>query len=273
MHERSDAAEGALDGVKVAVTRPREQADAFASLLEARGAEPAVFPMIRIADSEDPEGLRGAAHRADRYDWVVFTSVNGVARFTDALDREGRGPAALAEARIACIGPATADAARREGLRPEIVPDEYVAEAVVDAITAAAGGRESLSGRSVLLPRAAGARAVLRERLEASGASVDEVEAYRAVRDGALAGELRRRLREGTVDVVTFTASSTVDNFVAAVGTDTGDARIAAIGPITARTARGHGLPVHVVAREYTIPGLIDALRAYYAGGTDTGVR
>lgn len=274
-----------LDGQRVVVTRPPGQADSFARRLRALGADPVRCPTIRIVPPEDPAPLREAARSLERYRWVVFTSVNGVERLTGALERQGLDGEALAGVRVAAIGPATAERARETlSRRVDVVPDEYRAEALARAIRrrAAAGepppwpeeepereGRE-LEGARVLLPRAAEARAVLPDRLRAAGASVDEIAAYRSVPPGEdEAASLRDLIASGGVDWLTFTASSTVRNFARSVGAETGGARVAAIGPITAGTARELGLPVDVVAEEYTIQGLLDAL--VRADGGDGG--
>lgn len=247
------------------------------------GAETVACPTIRIVPPEDREPLRRAARGVDRYSWVVFTSVNGVDRFAEALEREGTDPrtSLAADARVAAIGPSTAErVGERFTVEPDVVPDEYRAEALVRAIrryaateagppgspsVAAASstddrGRE-LEGERFLLPRAARARPVLPDRLDAAGADVDEVAAYRAApADAEDLAPARDRIRRGEIDWLTFTASSTVRNFTSAVGTDVGGARVAAIGPVTAGTARDLGLAVDAVAEEYTVPGLVEAL-------------
>lgn len=284
---RPERGDGPLEGSRVLVTRPPGQAESFARRLRALGAEPVPCPTIRIVPPEDPAPLREAARSVDEYDWVVFTSVNGVGRLAEALADEGRGAAALFGARVAAIGPATAERAREElSLDVEVVPEEYRAEALARALRRRAAGADEgpppwpddeaggpgreLEGARVLLPRAAEARAVLRESLRSAGAAVDEVAAYRSVApDEADLSRARELIRSGDVDWLTFTASSTVRNYAAAVGTDTGGARVAAIGPITAGTAREVGLPVDVVAEEYTIPGLIDALVRASGGGRE----
>lgn len=246
-----------LHGRTVVVTRPREQSRAFTSALETLGARVVEFPTLRIEPPSDPGPLRRALSELERYDWVVFTSVNGVERVRDALEELGRDARAFDGVRLAAIGPATASSLGRLGLRADVVPEEYRAEALVEAIRRA---DSSLEERRILLARAAEARDVLPDRLAGSGAAVDEVAAYRAVPDAPDSGALRRRLAAGEIDWLTFTASSTVRHFVDAVGTELGGARVAAIGPVTAGTAAEHGMPADVVADRYTIPGLLDAL-------------
>lgn len=261
MSSSSPDARTPLEGKTVVVTRAPHQADELKELLEARGARVLVHPTIRIRPPADPRPLRRSTRRLAWYDWLIFTSVNGVAAFRQALDDTGQKgePPPMPGLRTCAIGPATARAMQEElGLRADVVPGEYVAEAVLRALEKAA----SLEGRRVLLPRAAEARDVLPEGLEARGAMVDVVEAYRteAVEEGA--DELRERLAAGEVDLLTFTASSTVRNFAETVGSDVGRARVAVIGPVTATTARELGIRVDAVAEEYTIPGLVDACAA-----------
>lgn len=252
-----------LSGRRVLVTRARAQASDLAVLLEALGAEVVQFPVIRIDDPADPAALRAAAARAGEFDWLVLTSVNGVDRFFAALAAEGRDARALGGVRVCALGPATAGALARHGVRADLVPDEFIAEGVIDALTAAG----PLEGVRILLPRAEVARAVLPETLRARGAEVTEVAAYRTVPDGAGAERVRAMLARGEIHAVTFTAASTVRNFVELAGTETGGAAIASIGPVTSAAARELGLAVDVEAAEYTIPGLVAALRAHLTEG------
>jgi uroporphyrinogen III methyltransferase/synthase len=246
-----------LSGRRVVVTRARAQASSFAAELESLGAEVVQLPAIRIAAPDDPAPLRRAAEEIGSFDWAVFTSVNGVERFFAALGETGRDARALAAVRVCAIGPATAGELAKHGIRADLVPSEYVAEAAVDALLATG----DVAGKRILLARADIARDVLPVRLREAGAEVVEVAAYRTERDGAGAEDVRRRIEAGEIDFVTFTASSTVRSFAELVGTDTGTARVASIGPITSRTLRELGMRVDVEAEEYTIPGLVRALR------------
>lgn len=250
-----------LRGRTIVVTRPEEQAPDLAGPLEERGARVLIHPTIEIVPPDDPEPLRRAAREAASYDWIVFTSVNGVKAFAEALAVQHLPPPRSPG--YCAIGPATGAALEDMGASPDVVPDEFVAEAVVEALD----HETDLTAKRVLLPRAAVAREALPEGLRARGAEVDVVEAYRTVPAEAGSGDLRRRLDAGEVDLVTFTASSTVRSFHRSVGSDLGDARVAAIGPITAGTARELGYDVAVVAEEYTIPGLVEACVRYFAGG------
>ena len=252
-----------LSGRRIVVTRARAQASDFAAALEALGAEVVQFPTIRIAPAADPEPLRQAAARAGSFDWIVFTSVNGVERFWYELVQQNCDARSLGGVRVCAIGPATAAELERRGIRADVVPDEYVAEAAVQALAAA----DDLKGRRILLPRADIARAVLPEQLRERGAEVVEVDAYTTVQDGSGADGVRRLIAQGAVDLVTFTASSTVTHYTDLLGTGLGGAKVASIGPITSRTARERGLAVDVEAEEYTIPGLVRAIRDFYARG------
>jgi uroporphyrinogen III methyltransferase/synthase len=251
-----------LFGRRVVVTRARAQASDFATSLSRLGAEVIQFPTIRIVEPEDPAPLRRAVREAERYDWIVFTSVNGVQRFWSELRASGRDTRVLGGVSLCAVGAATAAAIELEGARADVVPDEYVAESVVAALAA----ETDLRGSRVLLARAETARAVLPESLLEMGATVDDVVAYRTVPDGAAAQRVARAIEAGAVDLITFTASSTVRNFVELVGTEIGAATVASIGPITSATAREFGLPVHVEAGEHTIPGLVSAIETHFAG-------
>lgn len=249
-------------GRRILVTRARDQLAEFTRRLEILGAEVVEFPTIEIVPAGSAADLDRAAAEVDRYDWVAFTSANGVAFFFDRLAAQGGDARRLGRARLAAIGPQTAAALHARGLRADVVPGEYRAEALAAAFAA-----EPLGGKRVLLPRAAGARPVLPDTLRQLGAIVDEVEAYRAVRPEAVPDGVRERLARGEIDVVTFTSSSTVTNFAALLGAQElpellGQARVACIGPVTAETARQLGLRVAVVASHYTVAGLTEAIRA-----------
>ncbi len=264
-----------LSGRRIVVTRSRAQARELRALLEAEGAEVIDFPTIRMTLPADYAPADQAIARLGEYRWVVFTSQNGVAAFVDRMRTLGRSPEALHVPRLAAIGPGTAEALRAQGLRADLAPDEFRAEALVAALA-----REDLRGVRVLIPRADGARSVLPDGLRTLGASVDVVPVYRTEVEQEHSPEMRRRLLEGPVDAVTFTSSSTVRNFVALLGPDAGralrGALVACIGPVTAATAREFGLEAGVVAETYTIPGLVAALRSALgspASGGSPGAR
>jgi uroporphyrinogen III methyltransferase/synthase len=257
-----------LFGRRIVVTRARAQAGALADLLEDRGAEVISFPTIAIAPPEDPGALDRAVAAANGYDWVVFTSANGVQAFFDRFAAAARDVRDLASVRLAAIGPETAAQLARRLLRPAIVPDDYRAEGLLAALAGA-----DVRGRRFLLPRAAGARAILPDELRHRGATVDEVVAYRAVPPpGTNVAALTAALEAGDVSALTFTSSSTVRHFVDMIGLPAA-ARlakdgpvVACIGPVTAETARTLGLRVDVVPAAYTVPALAAALADHFAG-------
>jgi uroporphyrinogen III methyltransferase/synthase len=260
-----------LFGRRVVVTRPRPQAARFAALLEGYGAEVVAVPTIRLEPPDDFAPLDAAIGGLARFRWVVFTSANGVAAFRERLAAAGLDARALAAARLAAIGPETAEALARAGLRADVVPSEYRAEGLVDAL------RDQLAaGSEVLLVRAAEARDVVPRELSALGAQVTVAPAYRTVPVKEGADHVVGLLEARRVDVVTFTSSSTVRGFMALLAPEEvrrllGGVALAAIGPITAATIAEYGLEARISPREYTIPALAAAIAAYFtASGTPT---
>jgi len=255
-----------LAGRRIAITRPREQAAALAERLAALGAQVVSLPAIRIAPIEDPTALDAAIAQLSAYDWLVFTSVNGVRAFADRLTATSHTWAERGLARVAAIGPATASALEREGVAVALTPDEYIAEGILDGLGLVAGQR-------ILLARADIARRALAEGLRLRGAEVDEVAAYRTIAEAVAPELIQRALLDAKVDAITFTSSSTAQGLLqglVAMGRDPQatlrGVALAAIGPITAATLRAHGLEPALVAEEYTMPGLAAALATYFAG-------
>jgi uroporphyrinogen III methyltransferase/synthase len=261
-----------LAGKQIVITRAREQAGELAALLAEQGAVPIEFPTIAIRPTNETALLDAALQKT--YDWIIFTSVNGVRAAWSQLRERGRDARAFGWAQLCAIGPATAAALAGHGLHADFVPDEFVAEAIV-------AGLGPVAGQRILLLRADIARPVLADGLRCLGAHVDEVTAYHTVLagpDDPQAREIAARLAAGQIDAIAFTSSSTVRGFVAALdlGADAGHPMavwpcVACIGPITARTAREKDLPVDVVARTYTIPGLVTALTAHFSKNTEGG--
>ncbi len=246
-----------LQGKRVLVTRAREQASDLERQLHAVGAVPLTFPTIRIVPpTDDYAAMDAALRQLQTFDWAVFTSVNGVKHVWQRLATLGLNTADTTHLQLAAIGPATAKALTAKGLEIAVMPPHYVAESLLEAIPSPAGQR-------FLLPRADIARDALRTGLQAAGAEVVEVPAYHTVQVEPTPEDWAA-LDHG-VDIMTFTASSTVHHFVAQVGHErlqdlAQHALVAAIGPITAETARSLGLRVDVVADRYTIEGLVDAI-------------
>lgn len=256
-----------LSGKRILITRAREQASSFARLLEAAGAEVVEFPTIAFAPPESFAPLDAAIGRLREYRWVIFTSSNGVRFFWERLAEAGRDARDFAGITVCAIGPATAAALRSQGIRPDIVPAEFKAEALVEAIGAVAG-EDDLRGARILVARAAEAREVIPEEFTRRGARVDVVPAYRTVKSAPDVAGTRELLREGKIHAVTFTSSSTVRHFLDLLG---GEAKallqgvvIASIGPITAETAARHGIVSHIMPENYTVPALAEALIKHF---------
>jgi len=252
-----------LFGRRIVVTRARAQAGQFADLLEAMGAEVIPFATIELLPAP-PAALDAAIRRAAEFDWVVFTSANGVRVFFDRMHTIGADVRDWHRARFAAIGPQTAKALQAYAVRVETTAEEYRAEGLIAALA-----HTDMRGQRILLPRAAGARAVLPVQLRARGAQVEEVITYTSMLPAGDAEELRTRLLAGEADLVTFTSSSTVHNFVAALGSGSGQllARltVGCIGPITAETARSYGMDVAIQPRAYTVPAFVEAIVSHYA--------
>ena len=252
-----------LEGRTIAVTRASAQAQKFVSLLAAAGASVLETPTIAIEPPTSWAPLDAAVDTAQSFTWLIFTSVNGVIMVDRRLSTRRLAWTCVAHARVAAIGPATAEALVEHGLRVEIVPREYRAEGLVERLR-----REVISGDRVLLPRAAQTRDVLVRDLTRLGAAVTEVAAYTTRRVGTSGAALRHALSTGAVDVVTFTSSSTARNFAELFTEDERRAwfpslTVASIGPITAATAAEYGLTTRIMPSEYTIPALARAIEDY----------
>ncbi len=243
-----------LHGEVVAVTRARAQASSLAARLRELGADVVETPAIRIEPLMVEGALRDAIDRIEDYALVCLTSPNGVRLLFDALESASRDARALAGATIAAIGPGTAAALGEHGIRADIVPERFVAEALVEALEPI-----EVDGRRVLVARAAEARSVLPDALRARGAAVDDVALYETVAE-PLTEAGRAALERATY--VTFTSSSTVRFLVESGARPPAGARIVSIGPVTSATAEEHGLSVDVEAERHDIDGLVDALRA-----------
>lgn len=255
-----------LFGKRVLVTRAREQAGELSSLLAERGAEPVECPTIQIVPPANWTELDGAIADLSRYQWLVFTSVNGVKPFMDRLRRNGLDGRAAAGLRLCCIGPRTTEALAAYGLRADVVPSEYQAEGLIEAMKAI-----GVKGQRVLIARAAVAREILPEQLRELGADVQVVTAYRTVLPEVETERMKDLLQKQALHVLTFASSSTVRNFSRLFDSKeemrrlTGGAVVACIGPITAKTAAEEGLPVTITAAENTIPALVEAIVQYYS--------
>jgi len=257
-----------LAGVSVLVGRARHQASALSAGLRGMGADVLEIPFIEIRKPRSYKALDSALKNLAEYDWLILTSVNGVDALWERLRKLHVGGKPMLHLKVAAIGPATAQAIERHGVKVNVVPKEYVAESVVASL------RRKVKGKRVLLARAKVARDVIPRELRKLGAHVDVVEAYETVVPETSRKRLWAALQSSQrrPDVITFTSSSTVRNFVALLGQSRGRVgrvhmgreenrvRFASIGPITSSTLREFGLPVDIEAAEYTIPGLIKAI-------------
>jgi uroporphyrinogen III methyltransferase/synthase len=249
-----------LTGKRILITRPQRQVEEFSALLQSYGAQVIAFPAIEIAPPEDFRPLDKTIEKIESYDWVIFTSVNGVIFFIERLKKKGMDITALGKKKICAIGPRTQKELEKMGLTVSFTPREYRAEGIVEGLNA-----QGIMGQKTLLPRAREARRILPEALREAGAQVDEVEAYQTVKPAQGKKSIEAILEKG-VDVVVFTSSSTVRNFMALL-TDKAalnGVTVAVIGPITAETARSYGLEPTIMPAQYTIPSLVQAIVEYF---------
>jgi uroporphyrinogen III methyltransferase / synthase len=252
-----------LLGKRIVVTRTRKQASALSNKLRALGAHVIELPTIRI---EPPSNLREFAELvqdAHLYDWIMFTSANGVDAFFEIFFKLYDDAREIGGARIAAIGPATAQRVKDFHLHVDLQPEEFVAEAVVREFEK----QGSIENLRLLLVRAEKAREVLSKELSALGAIVDEAFAYRTVPETRDTTGARRQLVRDGADLITFTSSSTVENFLALGLPWPKGMQVASIGPITSKTARDHGLKIDVEARRHDIDGLVQAIRDFLPKG------
>jgi uroporphyrinogen III methyltransferase/synthase len=259
-----------LFGKKILVTRSREQASDLSERLREFGGDPIEFPTIEVIPPEKWDDVDHCASRMLTYDWVIFTSANGVRFFLDRFFAMGLDVRDLKGPRLCAIGPKTAEALQALKLKVDFVPSEYRAECIFEGLK-----RETLTGKRILIPRAKVARDVLPEELRRAGAWVDIVETYRTVRSQGQVENIRELLARKSVAAVTFTSSSTVSNFVEMMGRKDSKELIsgitvASIGPITAEKARSLGMETTVMPKEYTIPALVEALVDYFKGRIDS---
>ncbi|MDO8784996.1 MAG: uroporphyrinogen-III C-methyltransferase [Syntrophales bacterium] len=251
-----------LLGKGVVITRPEAQAHEFAALLREQGARVIHLPVIEIVPPADIHALDRAIEGLEKYHWIIFTSANGVDFFFKRLREKERDIRDLKGIKICSIGPATGARVEKLGIRVDLVPETFISEGIVAAFAGL-----DVRGQKFLLPRAEQARDVIPQGLSELGASVDVVTAYRTVNSGRKKDELEALINKGKVDIVTFTSSSTVTNFLEIMGKDfvlPPKIKIACIGPVTAKTVRKAGLPVDIMQEQYTIPDLVEAMVEYF---------
>jgi uroporphyrinogen III methyltransferase / synthase len=258
-----------LFGRRIVVTRSREQAGELIDMLEERGAEAIAAPTIRIAPPDDVRPLDEAVANVSSFDWIIFASANAVDSFMSRLTALAD-VRALGGVRVCAIGPSTASRLLRYGVRADLMPAEYRAEALMDALR----GNGPLRGKRILLPRADIGGEALNDELRQAAAEVTDVIAYRttlAQGDRAEDRDIYRMLLDGEIDAVTFTSASTVRNFAQIHGADQAadllaGTVVASIGPVTAEAAQQLGIATTVLPERYTIPDLVDALVAHFRG-------
>lgn len=249
-----------LFGKTVLVTRAREQASALTAKLEALGAQCIEAPAIKIVPPDSYAALDQAIQELNTYQWLILTSVNGVDYFFNRLAEAGGDARALAGIKVAAIGIQTAERLKNYGIRADIIPAEFRAEGIIEALT---GKIET--GMKVLIPRALVARDILPEKLTEMGAVVDVVPAYQTVTAATDGNRLAEKIAAGKIDLITFTSSSTVTNLLNILGPQGAElvskTKTACIGPITAGTCLENGIKPDVIAEEFTIGGLVAAIR------------
>jgi len=255
----------ALKGKRILITRARSQALSLVQRIECLGGEVVEFPTIEIRPPESYGPLDQAIYQITNYNWLIFTSVNGVEQFLNRFEKLGKNIADLAGIEVGAIGPETARRLTAAQIEPTLVPKQYQAEGILDELIS-----ETVLGKRILIPRAAKARDILPETLRRWGARVDVVEAYQTVLPQVDVSALCRLLREGTIDMITFTSSSTATNFAIMLRDQDlprllSRAVVACIGPITRKTVEDLGMRPEIVSEEFTIPGLVRAMVDYFS--------
>lgn len=247
-----------LFGKTVLVTRARAQASALTARLEELGANVVEMPAIELAEPDDKyAALDGAIGELETYDWLIFTSANGVDRFFRRLRACGKDARKLARAKLCAIGSATADRLAEYGLLADTVPKEYRAEGIIESL------RDLKPGTKILIPRAQAAREILPEKLREMGCQVTVAPAYKTVTAAGDPQPVIAALKEGKIDIVTFTSTSTVDNLVKILGDARllATARVAVIGPVTGEACARNGIKITAMAEKYTIPCLVETIK------------
>ncbi|MCP3899070.1 MAG: uroporphyrinogen-III synthase, partial [Desulfobacteraceae bacterium] len=250
-------------GKKIVVTRAREQASDLVALLRKNGADCIEIPTIKINPPEDIQPLITSIDKIDSFDWVIFTSVNGVKFFFDTLYSQNKDVRVLGHLKFACIGPVTKEKLREHGIISDVLPETYKAESVVKAFS-----DKNIKDKKILIPRAKEARAVIPVELKKMGAHIEEVTAYETTLVDNDKESLVTKLENDGIDIVTFTSSSTVTNFAELIPSEkfkklTQNLTTACIGPITEKTTETLGFSTDIVATEYTIPGLVESILKY----------
>jgi uroporphyrinogen III methyltransferase/synthase len=254
-----------LAGRRILITRARDQAAPFATSLRDLGAEVIEFPTIEVVPPLNWEELDRAIDQPESYDWLIFTSANGVNFFWQRWQEKGGDRHLPPSLKVCAIGPATAYQLKEKGIEVDYTPKEFIAEAILEGFE-----KMRIKGKRILLARAKEARDVLPKGLKRMGARVDVAEAYRTIKPKEGSKRLKQLLRKGKIDAITFTSSSTVDHFAELLKKEDlqkllSGVVIACIGPITARAAKGWRMRVQIQPKEYTIPALTQAIAQYFS--------
>ena len=258
-----------LLGKRIVITRAQGQAGELSQLLKEYGAQVIEFPTIEIVPPDSWYPVDMAIENLETYHWIIFTSTNGVKFFLKRLKLKKRRLAEFNDLRFCAIGPGTAQEIEKVGVKVDLVPDQYCAEALVQSL-----GTEELEGRRILLARAKKARDLLPKELRKLRAAVDVVEVYQTIMPNFSKREIERVLQGDRIDLITFTSSSTVNHFFHMYEEKVGlkdplvGVAIAAIGPITGNTLRRRGITPHIIPNSYTIPALTEAIVEYFRGAS-----
>jgi len=249
---------------QILVTRALDQARSFVDLLENKGAFPILFPTIETVPPDSWKALDHAIQNINNYDWIIFTSANGAKYFLERLEKNRVDIKDLRDIRLCAIGPKTAGILKKSGIKIDYIPSEFKAEGVIEELIS-----KGIKGKKILIPRASIAREILPEELKNMGAFVEAVDTYKTIQPAEKTDDIRKMLKNKEIDMITFTSSSTVTNFVNMFkkeeifslihGVD-----IACIGPITAKTVEKYNLQPHIIPDDYTIEALTQAIVDFY---------
>lgn len=254
-----------LFGKRVMVTRAAEQSESFIEILKGGGAEPVVCPTIKVIPPSSFAKLDGCLKKIESYDWIIFTSANGVKCFKERLTKLKKDVRELKGLKVCAIGPKTAKTVEKLfGINVDLTPREYVAEGILKEFK-----KSGIKGKKFFLPRATEAREILPDEIRRLGGHIDVAPVYKTIRPKKEADLAKKLIKKGVVDVITFTSSSTVTNFIAGYKKGElekiiGETKVACIGPVTRDTAIRNGMTVHVTAKKYTVDGLAEALEKFY---------
>ena len=260
----TSAVQKPLSGRSFLVTRARPQAESFAQLLEAQGAEAICIPTIEIVPPQSWRALDLAVRKLEDFDLVVLTSVNGVRAFLERLQVIHQNDGSLTQLQVVAVGPKTAAALEQNHVRPDLVPHDYRAEGVVDALQ-----RQGVANKRVLYPRAELARTTIVDRLTAAGAEVVAPVAYRTLMPDGSASKIRSLLEQDRLDGICFSSPSTFNNLLRMLNGNlpqpAGRPQLFSIGPQTSKAIRAHGYQVDLEPKQWTLDALVRALVTYYS--------